>query len=127
MSFLFEKMRVYQKGLSFAEEVLRLTRTPPKDCADICDQLRRAAMSISANVAEGCGRWHRKDRRQFFWIARASANECVAHLRFAVTEGIVPAELYPRLKTDLDVICKMLTQLIANPGKNNTADGDNGQ
>ena len=114
MSFLFENLRAYQKSLSFAEEVLQLTRTPPKGCAVIADQLRRAAMSISANLAEGSGRWHLKDRKQFFWVARASANECVAHLRFAVTEGLIEAENYPRLKCDLEVIGKMITALISH-------------
>ena len=114
MSFLFENMRVYHKSTAFAEEILRLTRTPPKGSAAIVDQLRRAAMSISANLAEGSGRWHKNDRKQFFWVARASTNECVVHLRFAVNEGVIPADLYPHLKSDLDTIGKMLTCLIAS-------------
>jgi len=45
-----------------------------------------------------------------------SVNECIPHLRFAVSEGIIAAEHYPRLKRDLDVVGKMITALIAyNP------------
>src|SRR3979490_2506649 len=116
MSFIFEDLRVYQKSLSFGEEILQLTRTPPKGNAAIADQLRRAARSISANLAEGSGRWHLKDRKQFFWVARASANECVAHLRFAVAEAVIEPKNYPRLRNDLEVIAKMITALIASGG-----------
>jgi four helix bundle protein len=113
MGFIFEDLRAYQKSLSFAEEILLLTRLPPKGSASIASQLRRAAMSISANLAEGGGRWHLNDRKQFYWIARASGNECVAHLRFALAEGLIKAEDYPRLKSDLDLIGKMITALIS--------------
>jgi len=89
-------------------------RKPPRTSGEIADQLRRASMSISANLAEGSGRWHKGDRKQFFWVARASACECVTHLRFAVAVGLIPAEFYPRLKNDLDLIAKMLTKLIAS-------------
>ena len=65
MAFLFENMRVYLKSLEYAEEILLKTRHVPKGGASIADQLRRAAMSIPANLAEGFGRWHKNDRKQF--------------------------------------------------------------
>jgi len=48
-------MRVYQKSLSFAEEILQLTRNPPNGPPASFDQLRRASMSIPSNIAEGSG------------------------------------------------------------------------
>jgi four helix bundle protein len=114
MGFLFEDMRVYQKSMSFAEEIVRLLEQTSKRSAIISDQLRRAAMSIPANLAEGFGRWHKGDRKQFFWIARGSANECVVHLQFAVTQGLLDPQIYPRLKQDINLIAKMITSLIAS-------------
>lgn len=113
MSFLFEELRVYQKSMGFAEEILRAVDKAPKNCAKLADQLRRAAMSIPTNLAEGCGRWHKADRKQFFWVARGSTNECVTHLQFALNRGMIPPSDYPRLRRDLDVIGKMITALIS--------------
>ena len=62
MPFLFEKLVVYQKSLDFAESIVALTDSFPKGSYYLADQLRRAAVSISANIAEGNGRWHVGDR-----------------------------------------------------------------
>ncbi len=71
-------------------------------------------MSIPTNLAEGLGRWHKGDRKQFFWVARGSVNECVSYLRFAVNRGAIRAVDYPRLKENLNVIGKMITSLVAS-------------
>jgi len=113
MGFLFEKMRAYQKSMTFAEEILHLMERSPYKCPIISDQLRRAAMSIPSNLAEGLGRWHKGDRKQFFWIARGSTNECIVHLQFALNRGMIRGEDYSQLKRDLDLIGKMITALIA--------------
>ena len=100
--------------MAFAEEVLRILEQAPKGNSTISDQLRRASMSIPTNLAEGLGRWHKGDRKQFFWIARGSVNECVVYLRFAVNRGVIRSDEYPHMKQDLDVIGKMITSLIAS-------------
>jgi len=69
MAFIFEKLDVYQKAVDLAEMISKLTDTFPKGNYYLIDQINRAALSISANLAEGNGRWHEADRRQFFWIA----------------------------------------------------------
>ena len=71
-------------------------------------------MSIPANLAEGLGRWHKGDRKQFFWVARGSVNECIVHLQFGMNRGMIQRSDYPRLKQDLDTIGKMITALIAS-------------
>jgi len=125
MGFLFENLRVYQRGLAFAEEIVRLTARPPKGSAETVDQLRRAAMSIPTNIAEGSGRKHANDRNQFFWVARGSTNECVVHLRLAVQLRVLSESDYQRLRLTLEVIAKMLTKLIAvntgNPQQTSSA------
>jgi four helix bundle protein len=113
MAFLFEKLKAYQVAMSFAHEILRLTSDPPRGTSNMVDQLRRAAMSISANLAEGSGRWHRNDRKQFFWIARGSVNECVPFLELAVKEKILCESDYQRLKDLLEMLARMITALIA--------------
>lgn len=78
MTFMFEKLEVYQRAVDLAEKITGLTESfPPKGHYHLVDQLRRASLSISLNIAEDNGRWHAKDRKNFFWIARGSIFECV--------------------------------------------------
>jgi four helix bundle protein len=70
--FLFENLEVYQRAVDFADRIDRLTiALPTKGNHYLVDQLLRASLSISLNIAEGNGRWHVKERRNFFWIAEA--------------------------------------------------------
>ncbi len=112
MSFMFEKLEVYQRAVDFAEKVAALTQTfPPKGNSHLIDQLGRASVSISLNIAEGNGRWHPKDRRNFFWIARGSVFECVPLLELCKRKSLLPAESHTGLKAELEVLSKMLTAL----------------
>jgi len=56
MSFLFEKLEVYQRAVEFAEAIFKLTNELPRGQAALADQFKRAALSISLNIAEGNGR-----------------------------------------------------------------------
>jgi len=76
MPFLFEKLEVYQRALAFAERVSGLTGDFPRGSWYLADQLNRASLSISLNIAEGNGRWTAADRKNF-GIARGSVHECV--------------------------------------------------
>ena len=92
MSFAFEKLLVYQKTVDFADAVCAHTEAFPRGYGFLVDQLNRAALSVSANIAEGNGRFTKRDRRNFFVIARGSAQECVplpelAQRRQLVTES----------------------------------------
>jgi len=74
--------------------------------------LYRAALSISANVPEGNGRFAKADRRNFFGIARSSAQECVLLLKLASRRGHPPVEEHASLKAQLEEIARMLAGLI---------------
>ncbi len=112
MAFMFEKLEVYQKSVDFAEHVSNLTDTFPKGYYYLVDQLNRASLSVAANLAEGNGRWHKAERKQFFWIARGSAQECVPLLELAKRKKFVKAETHQELLTELESINKMIVGLI---------------
>ncbi len=112
MAFIFEKLDVYQKAVDLAEMISKLTDTFPKGNYYLIDQINRAALSISANLAEGNGRWHEADRRQFFWIARGSAQECVPIIEICQRKGLLENNLYKELREALDIIVKMISGLI---------------
>jgi four helix bundle protein len=112
MPFLFEKLDVYQKSLKFAEEVSKSSDTFPKGTYYLIDQLSRAALSISANIAEGNGRWHKNDKKQFFLIARGSAQECVPILEICFRKKLIDNNLHQQFRASLENICKMLSGLL---------------
>jgi four helix bundle protein len=117
MSFLFEKLDVYQKAVDLAEEITNLTEGFPKGTYYLTDQLNRAVLSISTNIAEGNGRWHVKERKQFFWISRGSAHECLPILELCKRKNLITKEKHIELTQKLEVIVKMLSGLLAGIDK----------
>jgi len=80
----------------------------------LTDQLNRASLSFSANIAEGNGRRHAKDRTHFFLIARGSALECVPLLELAKWKGLLEDAFHADLKSRLDEIGAMLSGPMKN-------------
>lgn len=78
----------------------------------LADQLNRASVSISANIAEGNGRFTKPDRKNFLGIARGSVQECVPLLELARRRGLVTADDHEALKSQLEEIARMLSGLI---------------
>ena len=76
MTFHFEKLLVNQKALDFADEICTATEQFSRGYGFLVDQLNRTALSISASIAEGNGRFTKADRKNFFLIARGSVQQC---------------------------------------------------
>jgi four helix bundle protein len=112
MPFLFEKLAVYQKALALAERVSSLTSDFPRGCWYLADQLNRASLSISLNIAEGNGRWTEADRRNFFGVARGSVHECVPSIEICRRRKLIEGGVCAELKTELEGVAKMLSGLI---------------
>jgi four helix bundle protein len=112
MPFMFEQLDVYQKAVNFADEVAALTEGFPRGYGFLIDQLNRAALSIATNLAEGNGRFTKPDRRNFFTIARGSAQECVPLLEIARRRGLVEDPAAVAIKERLEVIARMISGLI---------------
>ena len=113
MSFLVEKLTVYQKAIDFAESVGKLTENFPRGHFYLADQLNRAALSISANLAEGNGRFHKADRQNFFRISRGSAFECVPLLELCRRKQLISEAEHRDCYERLEAISKMLSGLLA--------------
>jgi len=112
MGFMFERLDVYQRAVNLAETVFKLAEELPRGQASLADQFKRAAMSISLNIAEGNGRWHSKERRNFFLIARGSVFECVPLLELCRRQKWVTDDYAKNLKEELEILAKMLSALI---------------
>ena len=112
VTFQFEKLLVYQKTLDFADEVCTATEQFSRGYGFLVDQLNRASLSISANIAEGNGRFTKADRKNFFIIARGSVQECVPLLELARRPSLINDVRHVELKSNLEEISKMLSGLI---------------
>lgn len=72
----FEDLEAWQQAINLAVMVYKTTKTFPKDeLFSLTNQMRRASSSISANIAEGCGRYNYKEKLQFYRIANGSLLE----------------------------------------------------
>ena len=113
MAFSFENLDVYKKALALAEKIEGLCRQlKGKANYSFIDQLSRASMSIPLNLAEGNGRWHTKEKKQFFWIARGSVFEVVPILQMAKNRQYILDDEYREYYSELTDLSKMLLGLI---------------
>ena len=109
--FNFEKLEVWQKAIAFAGLVYRLTKGFPADERfGLTTQIRRAASSVSANIAEGSAR-PPADFAKFIGYATGSLYEVIAHGAVARNEGFLPAKDYEQVYRDADEISRMLSGL----------------
>lgn len=79
MDFEFRSLKVYQEAKAFHAQIQEILKTE-KPNRILSDQLNRASLSIVLNIAEGYGRFHKADKRNFYVNARGSLNEVMACL-----------------------------------------------
>ena len=108
----FRDLDVYQEGYRLAITVHKLTKTfPDQERYEIGSQLRKAAVSIPANIAEGYGRSEAEFKR-FLWIALGSSNEVMVYLDMVNDLGY--AQGGADLRDSYDILGKRLYRLIQN-------------
>jgi four helix bundle protein len=108
-----KNLQVWQKSISFVTEIYNLTKTFPKEeiyC--IVSQIRRAAVSIPANIAEGCARKSTKEYIQFLYVSMGSAAELETHMIISSNLGYIAKNECEKLQTSLEEIIRMLSGLI---------------
>jgi four helix bundle protein len=110
--FNFEKLETWQKAIAFADMVYDLTRNFPADERfGLTNQMRRAAVSISANIAEGTARNSRNDYARFLEIATGSLFEVVSQSFIGERQGFLSKDNFRRLYAAADEQGKMLSGL----------------
>ena len=110
--FGFEKLQVYQIAREFNLEIRRDVLSNEKLDRVSRDQLRRAAMSIMLNIAEGTSRFSNADERNFYVIARGSVFECVSILDLLSTEQTISFDQRNYFYSKAEEISKMLFKMI---------------
>ena len=108
----YEDLIVWQKALDLAEEVYRATRQFPKDeLYGLTSQMRRAAVSVASNIAEGHERHSRGEFLQFLGHARGSLAELETQARLAVRLGFVVSSVNEDLTAHSAEVGRLLNGL----------------
>ena len=109
----FKKLKVWEASHRVTLEVYRVTQSFPKqETYGLTSQIRRASSSVSANIAEGCGRSSPADFARFLQIAVGSASELEYHLILARDLSFLSIEDYERLASSTIETKRMLASLI---------------
>jgi four helix bundle protein len=114
----FEELRVYRLSEVIADEIWGIVAAWPGLARDtVGKQLVRAADSIGANIAEGCGRWNYQDNRRFVRIARGSLNETRHWLRRAYRRKLLTEAQIGILKPLLEDLPPSLNAYLSSIGR----------
>jgi len=110
--FNFEKLEAWQKAIDFACEVYELTRVFPSDERfGLTNQLRRASVSISSNLAEGSSRSSHADYTRFVEIATGSLFEVVSQSHIAKRQGYLSPEAFQEIYHRSEELSRILSGL----------------
>ena len=110
----FRDLKVWSKGHELALSIYEETRTFPKEeIYGLTSQMRRASVSIPANIAEGCGQGTDKDFARMLHIAMGSASELEYHALLANDLALLDKDKHHELSTKIGEVKKMLSALIA--------------
>jgi four helix bundle protein len=109
----FESMPVWQKGMDLAERIFAITETlPRKEDYGLTSQIRRSALSVPGNIAEGFGRRHTKDKLNFYYVSRGSTAETKSHLIYGLKVKYFTRSDFDALSELVEIIWKELNKLI---------------
>src|SRR5262245_29401349 len=109
------RLKVWVKAKEFAVSIHKkvLPMLPPEEKWNLNQQLRRAALSVPANIAEGYGRFYYQDNVRFCYNARGSLDEVLSHLTIASEMNYISEGLYRELMNDGNEANRMLNGYIA--------------
>jgi len=109
----FTEMPVWKDAMSVAEEIFTLSeKFPKKEDYGITSQIRRSAVSISANIAEAFGRHHTLDKIKFYYIARGSVTETQSHLEYTRRVRYIATCDYQKIDKKLSELYKDINKII---------------
>ena len=111
----FEDMTVWKRGMELAERVFTITEIlPRKEDYGLTSQVRRSALSVPGNIAEGFGRRHTKDKLNFYYVPRGSLAETKSHIIYGSRVGYFSQADLDTLLGLTDTIWKELNKLISS-------------
>ena len=108
-----KKLRVWQEAMELAKTVYRVTvELPSEEKYGLTSQMRRAAVSVPSNIAEGAARQGSKESTQFFTIARGSLSELDTQVELCRALGFLTPDNISLLTSQLETVDALLSGLI---------------
>lgn len=115
----YRDLIAWQRSFDLGLGIYEVTKSfPDAERFNLVSQLRRCAISVPSNIAEGFGRGSRQDYIRFLKVARGSLYETDTQLLFAVRLGYVNDTVYDELKDQLDEAERVLAGLIRSLDRN---------
>lgn len=115
----FYDLEVWKIAHNLRLEIYKLTKKfPVEERYAIIDQIRRAAASVCANIAEGFGRYHFKDKIKFYYNARGSIYEVQDFIFLSRDLKYVDTELARKIFSEYTNLAKKLKSFISSVGNN---------
>ena len=109
MAFRFENLAIWNDAVTFASSVYEILKVFPKtETFALADQLRRAVVSISANIAEGSGSASQRDFANYISIALKSLHEVVSLLAVAHKNSYIDEASYKKLYSEAESLAKRI-------------------
>jgi four helix bundle protein len=112
--FRLDDFELYQIGREFRKRTYRLIRLlPPEERYCLANQMRRAALSVTNNIAEGHGRWHYQENIHYCRIARGSVDELIDDFNTCQDEAYGDQTLVAALKVEAYELIRRINGYIA--------------
>jgi len=109
----FKEMPIWIKSIDAAEKIYKLTdNLPRKEDYGLTSQIRRSALSISANIAEAFGRHHKYEKINFYYVSRGSLTETRSHLEYGRRVGYFKDNPVKELDKNLEEIYNDINKII---------------
>jgi four helix bundle protein len=110
----FEDLEVYKAAREYRKKMYKLAKElPPEEKYNLAGQMRRAALSLTNNIAEGHGRYFFQENIQYCRISRGSLMELIDDLNTCIDEEYFPRDYLEELKEEAYRVNKMLNGYIA--------------
>ena len=109
----YKDLKIWQKGIEISDKIYSVTESFPKtELYGLTSQMRRSAISIPSNIAEGFRRYHNKEYRQFLYIALGSCAELEAQIIIANKLDYINETNKTEFIEKIKYICRMTVKLI---------------
>lgn len=114
MEFAFQKLDVWQLAVEFADTVISATENlkAPRQHYRLIEQLEAAATSVAMNIAEGKGRYSKKEFVHFLYIARGSLYETITLLTIMQRRGWIADDVLNAITDQADLVARKIAGLI---------------
>ncbi len=113
--FYYRNLLVYQHSIQLVTDIYKLTkRFPPSESYGLTNQIQRAAVSIPSNIAEGMGRFSKKERLHFLEISNGSIMEVMCQIEIACQLGYITIAEMQSFERIIGDIAKMMIGLRKN-------------